>query len=122
MREEKSPSAPQFSDAELDERRRALEGRIAEERAEIVRNDQKHYAGQADAQSMGSIFKLSSEFVGGVFAGGVLGWIIDHFAGTSPWGLIVCTLLGFGAGILNMMRAVGLVRSWGDTEKKDLGK
>ena len=37
--------------------------------------------------------------------GAGIGWIIDRMAGTSPWGLIVFLLLGFGAGVLNVMAA-----------------
>lgn len=55
-------------------------------------------------------FQLSSELVGGVVVGAGIGWGLDHWLGTSPWGLIVFVLLGFAAGILNLMRAAGVVR------------
>ena len=116
MSENEFPQAFQ-TDAALDARRKALGDKIQEERAEIIGQDKAHLSAQADAQGLGNIFKLSSEFVGGVFAGGLLGWTIDHYAGSKPWGLIVCTLLGFAAGILNMMRAVGLTKSWNEKLK-----
>lgn len=50
---------------------------------------------------------LSTEFVAGVVAGGVLGWIVDRSFGTKPWGLIVLLMLGFVAGIYNVMRVSG---------------
>ena len=50
---------------------------------------------------------LSTEFVAGVIAGGLLGWIFDHVFGTKPWGLIVLLMLGFVAGVFNVMRASG---------------
>lgn len=50
---------------------------------------------------------LSTEFIAGVVAGGVLGWIVDHSFGTKPWGLIVLLMLGFVAGIYNVMRVSG---------------
>ena len=34
-----------------------------------------------------------------------LGWGLDRLAGTSPWGLIGFLLLGFCAGVLNVVRA-----------------
>ena len=52
-------------------------------------------------------FRLGSEFVAGVLVGAGLGWGIDRLLGTAPWGMIVLLLLGFGAGIANMMRAAG---------------
>ena len=46
-----------------------------------------------------------------------LGWIIDRLAGTAPWGLIVGLLLGFGAGILNVLRSAGLASEFGQGGK-----
>jgi ATP synthase protein I len=63
-----------------------------------------------DAQGFARAFRLSSEFIAGVVVGGALGWFLDRWFGTTPWGLIVFLLLGFGAGVLNVMRAAGLAR------------
>ena len=54
-------------------------------------------------------FRLSSELVAGVLAGAALGWGFDRLLSTSPWGLIVFLLLGFTAGVINVMRAAGVV-------------
>jgi ATP synthase protein I len=54
-------------------------------------------------------FRLSSELVAGVLVGGGIGWLIDHWLGIAPWGLIVFLLLGFAAGVLNVMRSAGVV-------------
>jgi ATP synthase protein I len=54
-------------------------------------------------------FRLSSELVAGVVVGAGLGWLIDRWLGISPWGLMVFLLLGFAAGVLNVMRSAGLV-------------
>jgi len=53
-------------------------------------------------------FRLSSELVAGVVVGAGLGWLIDRWLGISPWGLMVFLLLGFAAGVLNVMRSAGL--------------
>ena len=53
--------------------------------------------------------KIASEFVAGVVVGGGVGWGIDRLAGTAPWALIVFLLLGFAAGVLNVLRSEGLV-------------
>jgi len=53
--------------------------------------------------------KIASEFVAGVIVGAAVGWGIDKAAGTSPWALIVFLLLGFAAGVLNVLRAEGMV-------------
>jgi len=53
-------------------------------------------------------FRLSSELVAGVVVGAGLGWLIDRGLGISPWGLIIFLLLGFAAGVLNVMRSAGV--------------
>jgi ATP synthase protein I len=50
--------------------------------------------------------RLSTELVAGVLVGAVIGWALDHWLGISPWGLIVFLLLGFAAGVRNVVRAV----------------
>jgi ATP synthase protein I len=65
--------------------------------------------GTADTSAFARGFRLSTELVGGVLAGAVIGWLLDRWLGISPWGLIVFLLLGFAAGVLNVMRAAGVV-------------
>src|SRR4029077_13910372 len=74
---------------------------------------------QREASHLAAATRPSSEFVAGIVLGGLIGWLIDHFAGTSPWGLIVFLLLGFGAGTLNAMRAAGLIAQQGASRKKN---
>ena len=65
----------------------------------------------SDPSAMARGFRLSTELVAGVGLGAALGWIIDRWLGISPWGMIVFLLLGFAAGVLNVMRAAGVVPS-----------
>jgi ATP synthase protein I len=62
----------------------------------------------ADALGYARGFRLSSELVAGVLAGALIGWALDRALGISPWGLIVFLLLGFVAGVVNVMRAAGV--------------
>ena len=62
-----------------------------------------------DSSAMARGFRLSSELVAGVLVGAAIGWLIDRWLGISPWGMIVFLLLGFAAGVLNVMRAAGVV-------------
>jgi len=63
----------------------------------------------ATASGYAKGFRLSSELVAGVVVGAGIGWLIDRWLAISPWGLIVFLLLGFAAGVLNLMRSAGLV-------------
>ena len=63
----------------------------------------------ATASGYAKGFRLSSELVAGVVVGAGIGWLIDRWLGVSPWGLIVFLLLGFAAGVLNVMRSAGLI-------------
>jgi ATP synthase protein I len=58
---------------------------------------------------MAAALRLSSEFVAAILVGAAIGWLIDGLAGTTPWGMIVFLLLGFCAGILNVLRSAGLI-------------
>jgi ATP synthase protein I len=97
----------EIRDDELERRRRELEASLAARGP--VRREGKDGAGASGTTGYGQAIKLSSEFIAGVAVGAGLGWVIDRVAGTSPWGLIVFLLLGFGAGVLNVMRSAGVV-------------
>jgi ATP synthase protein I len=64
----------------------------------------------ADSSAIARGFRLSTELVAGVLVGAAIGWVLDRWLGISPWGMIVFLLLGFAAGVLNVMRAAGVVR------------
>jgi ATP synthase protein I len=58
------------------------------------------------ASALARGFRLSTELVAGVLVGAFIGWALDKWLGISPWGMIVFLLLGFAAGVLNVVRAV----------------
>ena len=72
----------------------------------------------SNTSAIGQAFRLSAEFVAGVIAGAIVGWLIDRMVGSSPWGLIVCLILGFCAGMLNLMRASGALKPARTDEKR----
>ena len=64
--------------------------------------------GAARASAMARGFQLSSELIAGVVVGAVIGWGFDRLLSTSPFGLIVFFLLGFVAGLVNLVRSAGV--------------
>lgn len=55
--------------------------------------------------AFGQAFKYSAELIVGVGVGGVLGWALDQQFGTAPWLMILLVILGFAAGLLNVIRS-----------------
>jgi ATP synthase protein I len=68
-------------------------------------------ASPPDRSGMARGLRLSSELVAGVVVGGAIGYALDYWLGIRPWGFIVFVLLGFAAGILNVMRAAGVLKN-----------
>src|SRR5919204_2080125 len=62
----------------------------------------------ARASAMARGFRLSSELVAGVVVGALIGWGFDRLLSTSPFGFIVFFLLGFIAGVVNVVRSAGV--------------
>ncbi len=58
--------------------------------------------GMGQAVNLG--MRVMSEFVASVVVGGVIGWAIDHWLGTSPGGLIIFVGLGTAAGFWSVYR------------------
>src|SRR5262245_14898838 len=49
--------------------------------------------------------RMAAEMVAAVVVGGGIGWGLDRWLGTKPWLFLLFFLLGFAAGVLNVMRA-----------------
>jgi len=69
-----------------------------------------------NASAIARGFRLSTELVAGVLVGAFIGWALDAWLGTRPWGMIVFLLLGFAAGVVNVMRAAGVMRGPGQAD------
>ncbi|MDN5928651.1 MAG: AtpZ/AtpI family protein [Hyphomicrobiales bacterium] len=109
------------SDGELDRRRRQLDRELSRQHQESREGAERAKSGIASGYAVA--LRLSSEFIAGILFGAAIGWVIDRFAGTSPWGLIVFLLLGFCAGILSILRSAGMVAERGASGSgKDAGR
>lgn len=100
-------------EAALSARLGSLDQRLSDIRdnrkVETGRSGNEQDSAQARASAMAVGLRLSSELVAGVLAGAALGWGFDRLLSTSPWGLIVFLLLGFVAGVMNVMRTAGVM-------------
>ncbi|WP_439542176.1 AtpZ/AtpI family protein [Hyphomicrobium sp.] len=60
--------------------------------------------GRARGAAMGQAMKIAIELVVGIAVGGFIGKILDDQFGTAPWLMIVFLMLGFAAGLMNIIR------------------
>lgn len=81
-------------------------------------------------RAMAQGYRFLGEVVGGVLMGAGFGWLVDRFAGTEPFGLVIGLLAGTGISIFAAVRTAartqksalekaGLQPSVPDTEDED---
>ena len=106
-------------DARLSERLRGLGDELGRHRPRDEPGSGADRGQAASGAGYALGFRLSSELVAGVLAGAGIGWALDRVLGISPWGLIVFLLLGFVAGVVNVIRAAGAGRGTGPDRRPD---
>jgi len=101
-------SAPSTDEAALSARLKSLGQRLDQLGADRIAETGPAPRSATDASALARGFRLSSELVAGVLVGAGIGWLIDRWLGSLPWGTFVFALLGFTAGVLNVMRSAGV--------------
>ena len=91
--------------AAWDARRAALSAKLAEHRGRQAAEAERERR-PGTMQGLAEGLKLGSEFGAGVVVGAAIGYGIDWLAGTMPLGLIVFLMIGFAAGVRNVLRSV----------------
>jgi ATP synthase protein I len=99
------PDDQATDEAALSARLRRLGERLDRERPNLASETGAGASSTSDGSGLARGLRLSSELVAGVVVGAIIGWGLDHWLGIAPWGLIVFVLLGFVAGVRNVMRA-----------------
>ena len=100
---------PSADEAALSARLRELGERLGQHHPGRPSDSEPGQRPSADPSAVARGFRLSTELVAGVLGGAGVGWLLDRWFGTSPLGMIVFLLLGFAAGVLNVVRAAGVV-------------
>lgn len=99
MNDEPSARDPIGEDARID----ALEARLKSAREREEQRNRPVAGAEADANyRMGS--RVLAELIGGIGGGAFIGWVIDQFAGTSPWGLLAVMFLGIVVAFRSIIR------------------
>jgi ATP synthase protein I len=96
MSEHDSPDPLKAFGERLDKARRARE---------VAPADDGKDAGLPSG-ALGLAFRIGVELVAALIVGLGIGWLLDQWLGTRPWGMVLFFFLGAAAGILNVYRAV----------------
>ncbi len=107
--DERETGSRTTADSDLSARLRQLETQLDRKRDAAPDRGGRFEGSSSDSSALGRAFRMSTEFVAGVIAGGGLGWLFDRSLGTSPWGMIIFLMLGFAAGVYNVMKASGFL-------------
>jgi ATP synthase protein I len=94
------------------EERARFEGRIADldDRLGKVRTRREadaHADLDAEMRGRGMAYgmRMAAELVAAVAVGSIIGWGLDWVLGSRPWLFLLFFLLGFAAGVLNLVRS-----------------
>ena len=82
-----------------------LEARIARAQSERRVAEQAAQAPAKDMSGWNRGMRLGSEFIAAILVGAGMGYLLDLWLKTSPWWLLVMLMVGFAAGVLNVIRA-----------------
>ncbi|MBX9456700.1 MAG: AtpZ/AtpI family protein [Rhizobium sp.] len=92
----------------LEERRKRLEEGLEHVQP---KDEGAGTTGQDSRAGYNQALRISSEFIAAVIVGGLIGYLLDTFLPTKPWGLVFFVLIGFVAGVMNVLRVTGKVTS-----------
>jgi ATP synthase protein I len=84
-----------------------LDDRIAKARAAGERHSPATGGGDPEIESAMSFgMRAGAQFVSAVVLGGGLGWLIDHWLKTKPFGMLILMVLMFVAAMVNVWRSM----------------
>lgn len=98
MSNEPSDREPIGEDARID----ALDQRLKAAREREEERNKPQVQGADANYRMGN--RVLADLIGGIGGGALIGWVIDRFAGTAPWGLLVMMFLGIIVAFRNIFR------------------
>ena len=81
--------------------KRIAQARAKEEAAERAQSA----SGSRDMSAMSRGVRLGSEFIAAILVGAGMGYLLDQWLKTSPWLMLVMLMVGFAAGVLNVVRS-----------------
>ncbi len=71
------------------------------------------------SSNLGRAFTLAVEMAAALAVGGGIGWYLDKWLDTKPWLLVVLLIIGFAAGVKNVMRQVNRINVEIEKQERD---
>ena len=93
-----------------DEDRKRLQ-KLEHELAELRRQREERREPRENPHAAAShlVMRLLTDLGAGLVAGVLLGWGLDKWLHTNPWGIVLGSLLGLAAGVRNVLRTADSV-------------
>ncbi len=103
----------QDAQSQQDSRLASLDKRLDRaKREEALRaGDKPSEESQRLIRSVG--MRILSDLIGLPFGAALIGWLIDRWAGTTPWVMLAMLVLGFGLAVRSVLRAANQSSSQG---------
>lgn len=83
---------------------RLADAKAREQMSDAAKEEAETRAAQSSGLAVG--MRIGLEFVSGTLVGMAMGYGLDRWLDSSPWFLLIFTLLGFAAGMLNVYRSL----------------
>jgi ATP synthase protein I len=97
--------------AALERRVAGLDKRLSDVKSRDAAEAKASRDRRSSSRGMAYGLRMASELVAAVLVGGVIGYGFDQWLGTTPWLFLPLVILGFVAGVRNVMRGYQKVQA-----------
>ena len=87
-----------------DARLESLDQRLDRIKAEDDRKTEGRMSAESQRVIKSAGMRILSDLIGLPFGAGLIGWLIDRWAGTTPWIMLAMLFLGFGLAVRSVLR------------------
>jgi ATP synthase protein I len=87
-----------------DARLKSLDKRLDRIKAEEERQTEGRMSAESQRVIKSAGMRILSDLIGLPFGAGLIGWLIDRWAGTTPWVMLAMLFLGFGLAVRSVLR------------------
>jgi ATP synthase protein I len=82
-----------------------LGGKLGKVKAQREAERRAEASARMGGRGMAYGMRMAAELVAAIIVGGLIGYGLDRWLGTTPWLFLLFFVLGFAAGVLNVLRA-----------------